>query len=131
MLSALGPALRKLPDLERGATRAFHGTSRPADLAALLQQFAGLPEQLGVGADLQAPASAVATAAAGDDAGGEGGGSGGSPSAALNLRGVQSALLQQLLRSAADPAVSAAARQMLAALDLAAAAANDTLNALK
>lgn len=39
VLSGLGFSLKKLGDLERGITRAFHGTIRPADFAALLQTF--------------------------------------------------------------------------------------------
>lgn len=39
VLSRLGASLKKLGDLERGITRAFHGTTRPANFAALLHTF--------------------------------------------------------------------------------------------
>lgn len=130
MLSQLPRALKKLPgDLERGLTRAFNATSRPAEFAKLLQQFAQLPEHLGVG---DAPAAAPAAVAAGGSSEAEGA-EGSSPAVPLpaSLQGVQSELLRQLLQAAASPAVAAAATEMLAALDLAAAAANDKINVLK
>lgn len=146
VLSQLRPALKKLPDLERGVTRAYHRTSRPSDFAALLQQFARLPQALGVGADLRAGAGGVATQAAaaapgaagsGSDGAGEGGEAGGEAAGAasqrppLNLQGVESALLRQLLGAAADPSVAAAAQEMLGSLDLEAAEKNDKLHVLK
>lgn len=128
MLSQLRPALKKLPDLERGLTRAFHATSRPSDFAALLQQLVALPQQLGLSADLQAaPAAPAAVASCGED-GGEGQGAAQPP---VDAQGVESPLLRQLLQAAADPSLAAAARQMLAALDLDAAASNDKVNVLR
>lgn len=140
MLSRLGPTLKKLPDLERGATRALHGNARPADFAALLQQFSGLQGALGVGAELAGRCAELA----GDDlAGTHAAAAGGNSSAATvaavagsqlpltGLQGVQSKLLQQLLRAAADTGVAAAAREILGSLDLTAAAANDKLNVLQ
>ena len=143
MLSQLRPALKKLPDLERGVTRAYHRTSRPSDFAALLHQFARLPQALGVGADLPAGAGGVATQAAsggagsavgGGDAAGTGGAAGGERASQRpppNLQGVQSALLRQLLGAAADRSVAAAALELLGSLDLEAAENNDKLHVLK
>ncbi len=147
MLSQLRPLLKKLPDAERGLMRAYHRTSRPSEFAALLQQFVRLPQALGVGAELQAGAvegvvAAQAAGAAGGQRGGDGagiaeggeaGGAGGTsaPQPALNLQGVQSALLRQLLGAAADLSVAAAAQEMLESLDLQAAEKNDKLHVLK
>ena len=150
VLSQLRPVLKKLPDAERGLMRAYHRTSRPSEFAALLQQFVRLPQALGVGAELQAAVdegvvTAQAAGAAGtagcesgdDGAGGAEGGEAvgaagtGAPQQALNLQGVQSALLRQLLGAAADPSVAAAAQEMLGSLDLQAAEKNDKLHVLK
>jgi hypothetical protein len=130
VLSCLRPTLKKLPDLERAVTRAFHGTIRPADFAAMLQQFSRLHQQLGVAADLLAAAGGPSSAAA------TGGSSGSGTAAApppppVNLQGVQSELLQQLLRAAADLSVPAAAEQLLGSMDLQAASANDKGNLLR
>lgn len=146
MLCRLVSTLRKLPDLERGITRAFHATIRPSDLAALLHQFSQLQEQLGVGAGAAAPGTSGDTggsccegagpvaAASPQPAGGGSEAEGGASGAAappVALPGVRSQLLRQLLRAAADPSVAAAARQMLDCMDLQAAAANDKANVLK
>ncbi len=138
MLSRLVPALRKLPDLERGITRAFHATIRPSELVTLLQQFQTLHQQLGLQADTQAasPTNGPGTSTANADATAVGTAEGSSrnatvPPSRVHLRGVRSALLQQLLAAAGDLSVAAAATQMLAAMDLEAAAANNKADVLK
>lgn len=142
-LSRLRPALKALPDLERGITRAFHGNARPSDFAALLQQFAGLQAALGLGTGLaEQQAAAEGGAHAGAEASAEAGSStaeaaeasGAAPSQQRRLAGLQdvaSPLLAQLLRAAGDPAVAAAAQRMLDCLDLSAVAANDKLGVLR
>ena len=133
MLSQLRTALKKLPDLERGVTRAYHRTSRPSEFAALLQQFVRLPQALGVGAELgtEGAEGVVTTQAAAGTAGGDAGGGGGAGNSATNLQGLQPTLLRQLLGAAADISVAAAAQEMLGSLDLEAAEKNDKLHVLK
>lgn len=111
MLSRLAPTLRALPDLERLATRALHRTASPRDFLTALQSFAGLHASLGLHADLGAAAAA--------------GGEGEAPG--VELAGVRSELLAALLRAAGSLALAAAAREMLACIDEAAAAANNKL----
>ncbi|PSC73725.1 DNA mismatch repair MSH3 [Micractinium conductrix] len=136
VLSRLHGTLRQLGDLERGITRAFHGTTRPADFAALLQTFARLREQLGMPSGAAgAAAHAVVTGAAeaeecADAAAAAGGSADGAP-ADPSLRGLRSALLRQLFGAAAEPAVAAAARQLLDCMNLEEAAKNDPTTALK
>lgn len=130
-------------------TRAYHRTSRPSEFAALLQQFVRLPQALGLavelpteGAQAVVTTQAAATGAAGAAGGSSGAGgvedseSGGaaadaSEQPALNLQGVQSPLLRQLLGAAADFSVAAAAHEMLGNLNLEAAEKNDKINVLK
>ncbi|KAL4431011.1 hypothetical protein ABPG75_006267 [Micractinium tetrahymenae] len=136
VLSRLGACLKKLGDLERGITRAFHGTIRPSDFAALLHTFTRLHEALGIEAELAAaPVDVVVN---GDDAGeaaGSAAAEGGAASLAgpppLRLHGVRSPLLRQQLAAAADVQVAASAQRLLGAMDLQAAEANDRLRVLK
>ena len=147
VLCALRPTLRALPDLERGVTRAFHGSARPADFAALLQQFAGLQAALGLGTQLAeagagaalsteaeagAGAAAAGSGAGSAEAGGPAAGAGGAGARPLaGLQGVRSPLLRELLQAAGDPGVAGEAQRMLDSLDPAAAAANDKLGVLR
>lgn len=147
--------LRKLPDLERSVTRAFHGTASPSDFHATLCTMAALSERLGLRADLAAdpPAGAPevprgAGAEAGPEAEGPegpgagptcsgdaaavGGGGGGVVCyPAVEAPGVESALLRQLLAAAGDLRVAGAAREILGMLDEEAAAANDLQQLLR
>jgi DNA mismatch repair protein MSH3 len=93
-LAALGPALAKLPDLERCLTRALHRTATPGEFVTGLSALAEASTRLAPAAD--------------DDA---------EPLPA------DARLLRRLLGAAGDPAVAAAARALVARLDAAAAAA--------
>ncbi|GAB4814961.1 hypothetical protein N2152v2_002007 [Parachlorella kessleri] len=161
VLSRIPAALTKLPDLERSLTRAFHGTTSPSEFVTMLRALGGLHRALGLRADLSADLSAgvshdevMADALGGDapvtDLPGEvdalpngslaGGGSRERtrqhaqqlrPYPAVEVSGVASWLLRQLLAAAGDLGVAAAARDTLQRLDEEAAAANDLLPLLR
>ncbi|KAK9814927.1 hypothetical protein WJX73_002195 [Symbiochloris irregularis] len=101
-LASLGEALKGIPDLERGIMRLVHRTASPSEFLTVLQALASLPMRLRV--EVEEVSSAEEPA---------------------SVKGVDSALLQEHLASAASQEVAEHARDMLSAVDEEAAHEND------
>jgi hypothetical protein len=89
LAALVGDALSNLGDLERGITRALHGTTSPTEFAGVLRALGGIAAKLGV--------------RAGEDVGAMEEGVGG----CAVIDGLSSSLLRDLLRAAASREVSA------------------------